>query len=116
MQDEDGNVLGYISSQPHNDEVKELRQWDPDFPEQLNALYIESIAIKPEHRSIRTFLKITKEFLRQAKQKGYKKLTMHARIQGDLSHILQKRYKAKVLYTLEDWMGGEAFDYLEIDI
>lgn len=41
---------------------------------------------------------------------------MHARIQGDLSHILQKRYKAKILYTLEDWMGGEAFDYLEIEI
>ena len=116
IQDGQGNILGYISSQPHNSEVSETRQWDPDFSKQDNALYIESIAIKQQDRSIRTFLQLIKEFIRQAKQKGYTKLTSHTRVQGGLSHILQDRYGAKSLRRLDDWLGGEPFEYLEIEI
>jgi len=42
---------------------------------------------------------------------------MHTRVSEGLSSILQKRYSAKLIRTLENWQGyEEPFDYLKIEI
>jgi len=52
----------------------------------------------------------------EAQRRGIKKFSFHSRVQSGLSHILQKRYKAKFLRRIENWRNfEEPFDYLEID-
>jgi ribosomal protein S18 acetylase RimI-like enzyme len=112
-----GEVVGYISSIPQKDAYGELKNWDKDIRPEDNTLYIESIAVKPEYRDIRNLLSLGKLFIQEAKRRGFTKITMHARIAGDLSAVLQKRYGAKFIRRIENWHNfNEPFDYLEIDI
>ena len=81
------------------------------------TLYIWTIAIKPEERSLKTFSNLIKEFYGQAKERRIKKLVMHARVNEHLSDVLQSRYGAKKIRREENWLdSGEPFDYLEIDL
>jgi len=113
----DGTIVGYLASKPHNEALEELRQYDPKMQEEENALYIESIAILPESRSLRTFLQLGRTLLQEVKNRGFKKITMHARVASGLSSALQKRYGAKHLRTIDNWYNfGEPFDYLEIEV
>jgi ribosomal protein S18 acetylase RimI-like enzyme len=112
-----GEVVGYLSSKPQKDAYKELKIWDKEMRPEDNALYIESIAIKPEHRDLRNLLALGKPLIQEAKRRGFTKITMHARIAGDLSAVLQKRYGAKSLRRIENWHNfNEPFDYLEIGV
>jgi ribosomal protein S18 acetylase RimI-like enzyme len=112
-----GEVVGYISSKTQKDAYEELKIWDEEMRPENNTLYIESLAIKPEHRDLRNFLALGKSLIQEAKRRGFTKITMHARIASDLSAVLQKRYGAKSLRRIENWHNfNEPFDYLEIDI
>ena len=112
-----GEIVGYISSKPQKDAFEELKAYDREIRPEDKTLYVESIAIKPEARGIRAFLQIGKAFFEEAKRRGFKKITMHARVAGNLSNILQKRYGAKCLRKIENWHNfNEPFDYLEMEI
>jgi ribosomal protein S18 acetylase RimI-like enzyme len=117
IKSQEGNVIGYLSSKPQKDAYEELKKWDPEINQEDHTLYIESIAIKPEARNLTTFLTLGKALIEEAKKRGYTKITMHARIAGNLSAVLQKRYGAKVLRKIENWHNfGEPFEYLEINL
>jgi HEAT repeat protein/ribosomal protein S18 acetylase RimI-like enzyme len=110
-------VIGYLSSKPQKEAYEELKNWDPEIDQEDQTLYVESIAIKPEARDLRTFLKLGRVFIEEAKKRGYKKITMHARVATGLSSILQKRYGAKALRKIENWHNfEEPFEYLEINL
>jgi ribosomal protein S18 acetylase RimI-like enzyme len=113
---EKGEVVSYLSSKPLKDAFKELKDYDLELKPEEDALYIESIATKPEERNIKIFLRILKSLQEEAKRRGYKKITMHARVENGLSEFLQKK-GAKKLRRIENWHNfGEPFDYLEVEI
>ena len=116
LREKGGKILGYLSSKPQDVAYKELKEWDKDFKPNKKALYVESIAIKPEARGLKTFLNMLKELKKQAAVEGYEKISCHARVQNGLSDFLQKR-GARKLRRIENWHNfGEPFDYLEIEI
>lgn len=55
VKDEKEKVLGAILSLRQSQEYDYLKDYDPDFIKDKEALYIESIAIKPESRNISSF-------------------------------------------------------------
>ena len=117
VRSQEGKVIGYLSSKPQKEAYEELKNWDPEMDQEDQTLYVESIAIKPEARDLQTFLKLGKVFIEEAKKRGYKKITMHARVATGLSSILQKRYGAKALRKIENWHNfEEPFEYLEINL
>jgi len=117
IRSQEGEVIGYLSSKPQKDAYEELKHWDPEMHQEDRTLYVESIAIKPEARNLRTFLTLGRAFIEEAKKRGYTKITMHARIAGDLASVLQKRYGAKAIRKIENWHNfGEPFEYLEINL
>ncbi len=88
-------------------------------PNHLNkeTLYVWTIAIKPEERSLKTFYNLIKEFTKKVQERKIKKLVMHTRVNEHLSDVLQSRYGAKKIRREENWLdSGEPFDYLEIDL
>ena len=117
VRSQEGKVIGYLSSKPQKEAYEELKNWDPEIDQEDQTLYVESIAIEPEARDLQTFLKLGRVFIEEAKKRGYKKITMHARVASGLSSILQKRYGAKALRKIENWHDfEEPFEYLEIDL
>ena len=75
------------------------------------------MGITPEHRNLKNFLSLWKNFVSQTKQEGYIKITGHFKVSQGLSSVLEKRFGAKKFRRIENWCGyGEPFDYLEIDI
>jgi len=74
------------------------------------------MATKPEFRNTGIFLRIINTIAEEAKKRGYKKIFAHARVENNLSGLLQKK-GAKKLRTIDNWHDfGEPFDYLEIEI
>ncbi len=117
VKNEEGKVLGNILSLRQSQEYDDLKNYDPDFANYEDALYIESIAVKPKSRKLEVFNSLLGAIGREAKDRNYKKITMHARVSTGLSKVLQKRYNAKFLRRIENWHNfGEPFDYLEIEI
>jgi hypothetical protein len=101
VRSQEDKVIGYLSSKPQKEAYEELKNWDPEIDQEDQTLYVESIAIKPEVRDLRTFLKLGRVFIEEAKKRGYKKITMHARVATGLSSILQKRYGPKALRKID---------------
>ena len=107
----EGRVAGYISSLPHNDVSDALKAHDPEFSGNSDALYLQSIAVRPDLQGQGYFSKLMKKFLEGA---GERTVTMHARISNNCSVGMQK-YGAEYVRSVSDWFGtGEVFDYLEI--
>ena len=117
MRNPEREIVGYISTLPQNDEYEDLVQYDPDFIKDETALYLESIGSRPENRDPYLSVEAFDTLIEEARKKGYRKLTMHARVSNGFSRGLQKLYGAKCLRRLENWHDfGEPFDYLEIEI
>jgi hypothetical protein len=113
----DKNVLGFIIALPNNEVYEELHGDDTSFTNDSDSLYIYDLAIGDKERSLANFLNLIKTLAGEAKAKNFKRLSMHTRTSEGLSAILQKRYHAKLIRTLDDWQGyGEPFDYLELEI
>jgi len=112
-----GKVVGALLSLRQSQEYEDLKKYDPDFINDETALYVESVAIKPNFRSLEVANKLLKTLIEQAEKKQYKKITMHTRVSNGLSDILQKRCGANFKKRIENWYGfGEPFDYLEIEL
>ncbi len=117
LNNSNAEIVGYITSLPHNEALKVLKELDAQIEEEKNGLYIESIGILPEHRSLSNILSIWKSFKENAKGKNFQKVTAHVRSSQGLSEIFQKRLNAKLVRTIDNWADfGESFDYLELDL
>lgn len=117
IKDADGHDIGYLSTVPHSENLAGLQEWDPEIIDIPDALYIESIATIPNERSPRNFIETFKKLFDEARAKGYKKITMHARQRRGFSKAIQELFGAKLIKHYDDWCEfGEPFDYLEIDI
>jgi len=115
VRDAGGDIVGYLTAIPKNDEYEGLHEEDADFNKDDFSLYIESVLIKDG--DFKTAKQVFDFILEEARKRGYKNISMHTRVSQGLSEILQKRYGAKFFRRIEDWYGfGEAFDYLELDI
>ncbi len=115
-QNENGEIISYLSSKPLTEAYEQLRSYDPEIESQERVLYVESFATIPEARELSLFLNILRQLLEKAKEKGFKKIAMHARVKNGLSRFLQRK-GAKKLRTIENWYNfGEPFDYLEFDL
>ena len=117
IRDEGEKISGFILGLPNEDVWEELHPEDPEFGKEGDCLYIYDLAISEKSRGLHNFLELVKKLVSEAKARNYKLLTMHTRVGEGLSNVLQKRYGAKKLRTLENWQGyGEPFDYLELEI
>ncbi len=115
VKDSTGKIMGYLTSVPKDEEYEALCMADPEFIKDESSLYIESVLVKDG--DLVTINKVFKLLLTEAGKKGYKNISMHARVSQGLSDILQKRYGAKFFRRIENWYGfGEPFDYLELDL
>ncbi|MGB9847738.1 MAG: HEAT repeat domain-containing protein [Minisyncoccia bacterium] len=113
---EKNEIISYLSSKPLEDAYQELKEYDPELKPEKDVLYVESIATKPEARDARVFLRTLNTIKEKAKERGFKKIAAHVRVQNHLSDFLQKR-GAQKLRTIDNWHDfGEPFDYLEIEI
>jgi hypothetical protein len=115
VKDSTGKIMGYLTSVPKDEEYEDLCVADPEFFKDESSLYIESILVKDGDLVILN--KVFKLLLTEAGKRGYKNISMHARVSQGLSDILQKRYGAKFFRRIENWYDfGEPFDYLELDL
>jgi hypothetical protein len=116
LEDNEGKILGYISSVRQGSEFDSLKEWDPDL-EKDDSLYIHSFDIRPEARNLKNFNALFGRLKQEALLQGYKKLSMYARTENKLSEVLQKRYGAKFFRRIKNWRDlGEDLDYLEVDL
>ncbi len=117
LRGESGDAIGYVISLPHNQAYEFLSELDPELIEEAEGLYIESIGILPEHRSLPNLRKLWVTLTDQASVKGYKKITAHVRASEGLSGVFQKRKGAIKGRTIENWADfGEPFEYLEYEL
>ena len=112
--EENKKPIGYAVALPlENCEVYDIES-DPQF-ENYNTLYLESIAVLPEYQGKGCGSKLFNGLSKIAKEKGYKRITLHARKENGFSKIIQGK-NGRVLETYEEWLGDEEFDYLELKL
>jgi hypothetical protein len=112
--DSNKKILGYASFLPEQ-QAQEYLDGRKVFNEPEN-LYFSELAINPKAKlGLKGFQTLFQKSISVAKEKGYGKLTMHARVKNGLSNIIQKRYKAEFVRVEENFYNsGESFDYLFI--
>ncbi len=114
IRDEGNRVLGFVVGLPNSEVYEELQSDDPDFKSDPRYLYIYDLAIGRQKRSLANFLNLIRKLMQTASSKNFSGLSMHTRVSEGLSEILQKRYGAKKVRTIDNWQSyGEPFDYLE---
>jgi len=117
VKNEKGDIVGYLSSLRQTEEYKELSKYDPEFENSPESLYLESIAVMPGKRNLKILNDLVRSLGELARESGYKKITMHARVENGLSRVSQKRYGARLLRRIERWYKfNKPFDYLEINL
>lgn len=115
--DAKNSIIGYLSSLRQSEEYDELVKDDPEFLNDPENLYVESIAVVPGRRREKTATHFLRLLIEQAAALGFKKVTMHARIESKFSDLVQNEFEVQPLRRIENWHGfGEPFDYLEIDL
>jgi len=108
---------GFVIAMPNSEVYEELNSEDPDFKNDPELLYVYDIAIEEKDRNLSNFLIMTQSLVKEACKKGFTTITVHARKNEGLSEVLQKRYGAHFIKTIENWSDyGEPFDYLELDL
>jgi hypothetical protein len=113
VKNNNGEIIGYLTSLPKNIEYEFLHNEDPEFTMDDTSIYVESVVIKGG--DFANAKNVFNSFMQEAVDRGYKNVSMHARVSQGLSNVLQKRYGAKFFRRIENWYGyGEPFDYLEI--
>ncbi len=117
LRDPQNKLIGYLLSVPYEEAINFLSSDDTDLTPKEKTLYIETIGILKEHRSVKNVLAIWNALKEKAIQDGYKTINGHFRVSEGLSQVVQKRLKGKYFRTMENWSDfGEPFDYIEIDL
>lgn len=117
LRDKGKDIVGFVIALPNNEVYEELHSDDPCFENNPKRLYVYDIEIEEKNRGLSNFLSMTRPLIEEAETRGFEMLTMHARTSEKLSEVLQGRYQAHKLRTMENWQGwGEPYDYLEIKL
>lgn len=111
-------VVGYLLAIPHNDAVEDLKSADPEFKEDKERLYVETIAVHPEYRIGGGAFKMIFTMIEEAGKRGINKFSMHVRVKGGLSAAVQKCFGKMItkVNRIENWPyyeNGEPTDYVE---
>ena len=81
------------------------------------TFYMDSVGILPSVRSPQVLDFLMHEMAVDMHRFDYQFVTAHARVKGGLSRLYQRRYRAKVLATYDNWCDfGEPFDYILVDL
>jgi len=115
LQDQTGNVVGYLLGIPQSHVFEELRQWDPEMRDDPERLYLDIIQVLPEQRRRNHALHLFQAICAEAEKRNIFKLSMHARTATGLNAYLHRIFaETRFLRQLENWYGfSEPFDYLE---
>ncbi len=125
LKDQTGIVKGFFSGAPNSEFYEEFLEENPEEPgtetDQLfensdSKLYIFDMAILEESRGKGGYSSMINAMINHAREKGFTALTMHARKSEPVTEMMQKRYGARLVRTVDKWLGGEPFDYLELGI
>ncbi|HEY7746154.1 MAG TPA: GNAT family N-acetyltransferase [Desulfuromonadales bacterium] len=95
LQDQNGTLIGYLLGIPQSHVFEELRQWDPEFQDDPERLYLEMIQILPEQRGSKLGLRLIQRVCAEAEKKEYFQ-TVHACQDG---HRLER-------ISPQDFRGG----------
>ncbi len=110
-----GYLLGSHISELNSEDILATNRFIQEHQDFI--LYIDSIAILPEERSLIVFDFLIHEMHTIIHRFDYKYLTCHARKRNGFSRILQRRFGAVILANYANWNEcNEPFDYLLIDI
>lgn len=120
----EGRIIGYLLAIPHNDllEEKEFMEADPDFKEDKEKYYIETLGIIPENKGgAKVLLDMFKKLIEEARTRyGIHKFSFHARVNNGLSLAIQKSLGRVVTKKrrIDNWKfynDEEPTDYLELE-
>ena len=114
LKDKD-KILGYMLAIPHNKAVDELKKDDPLMKDDSERLYIETMEIHPEVQKTGLFLKMADEFFQEAGKRGFKKVSMHTRVNTGFSKMIQRCFVVTEIHRIENWPyynGQEPADYI----
>lgn len=116
VRDEGGRVCGYIAGLRQSQEYDDLKKHDPAFEKGEKNLYVDSIAVKPDDRSMERFNTLFGTLIEEATDNSFEKITMHARTSTGFNRLV-KMLGGKSIRMVKNWYGfGEDFDYLEMDL
>jgi len=115
---EGSEVVGYLLAVPHNKIYEELKEDDQEMEPNAERMYIETIAITPEHRNGRGSFKMILAMIEEAGKRGCNKFSMHTRVDNGLSRTVQKYFGDMItkVRRIENWKyyyNGEPTDYME---
>jgi len=119
LMDSEGRMVGYVTSLVPYQESEELQKTDPEFKAEEGVLYVHSIDILPGSRNLKNFNALFRGFEHEVMkdEHKYRKIITYARTTNRFSSILQKKFGARCLRTIDNWRdSGETMDYLEIDL
>ncbi|MEM4267541.1 MAG: GNAT family N-acetyltransferase [Candidatus Woesearchaeota archaeon] len=107
------SLIGYIIARPLDSYTEEYFKRDPNFGKG-NALYIESITVKPENQRKGVGKKLVDELISLAKENGYRFVAGHF---FDSSFNLFARKGALNINDFKDWYGsGCVAHYLSLEV
>ena len=72
-----GEAIGYMFAQPHNDAYKELVNDDPLLKEDNTRFYIDEVVVSPDERGNGSFLMLIVGFLKEMYKRGFYKISSH---------------------------------------
>jgi hypothetical protein len=78
-------------------------------------MYLDIIQTLPEQRTVNGVLHLLRRLCRETEKRGYKKISMHARVSNGFSKFIQKVFpESRCLRRIQNWYdSGESFDYIE---
>ncbi len=116
---DEGIAVGYLVAVPHNDARRDLQDDDQFIQEDAFRYYIESVAILPAYQGKKGFFKMFETLIKELKNKGVCKISMHARVLNNFSAIIQKETKVTRIRKIDRWKYynyEEPTDYIEADL
>lgn len=115
---DNGDVVGYVLSRPHNLMVPELRGYDAAFgTSEIGRYYIETIQIAPEARGKGGAKQLLLAACLEAKNRGVSNFSIHARTVNGFSEKVKAVFDGGItlIRHLDSWKpaDGEPYEYIE---
>ncbi len=115
-----GKTVGYVLARFHNKETGELSEYDPEFKDQENVFYIETIQILPEFQGKGGAKKLLLAVCEEAGKRGINKFSIHARKINGFSESVKKIFADRIVAVreIESWepAEGEPYEYIEWEV
>lgn len=111
----EGKLLGYLLGLPLSNVYAELRECDPEVSADPATLYLDIVQTYPESRLYDGFGRLLAGACDEARQRGYRKLSLHVRTKYGLHLTIRRLFPgSRSLRLIENWWrSGETFEYIE---